>query len=75
MKTEELLRYEAEYRAMQEAFGTFLLVFDFPKTPCRLKPVGAMAELRSAWNCPYSNKHMFPDTNEPQLKTSPQPKQ
>ena len=31
MKTEELLRYEAEYRAMQEVFGTFLLVFDFSK--------------------------------------------
>ncbi len=31
MKTEELLRYEAEYRAMQEAFGTFLLLFDFSK--------------------------------------------
>ena len=31
MKTEELLRYEAEYRVMGEAFGTFLLVFDFPK--------------------------------------------
>lgn len=31
MKTEELLRYEAEYRAMQEAFDSFLLVFDYPK--------------------------------------------
>jgi hypothetical protein len=37
MKTEELLRYEAEYRAMGEAFGTFLLVFDFPKFESRVK--------------------------------------
>ena len=35
MKTEELLRYEAEYRAMQEAFGTFLLVFEFPNREAR----------------------------------------
>jgi hypothetical protein len=31
MKTEDLLRYQAEYRAMQEALGTFLLVFDFSR--------------------------------------------
>lgn len=31
MKTEEILRYEAEYQAMQEAFGTHLLIFDFAK--------------------------------------------
>jgi hypothetical protein len=31
MKTEELLRYEAEYQAMQEALGTHLLVFEFPQ--------------------------------------------
>lgn len=30
MKTEEFLRYEAEYRAMQEALGTCMLAFDFP---------------------------------------------
>ncbi len=40
MKTEELLRYEAEYRAMQEAFGTFLLVFDFPKPDEKEKKEG-----------------------------------
>lgn len=37
MKTEELLRYEAEYRAMQEAFRTILLVFDFPKPEGNVK--------------------------------------
>lgn len=31
MKTEEILRYEAEYQAMQEAFRTHLLIFDFVK--------------------------------------------
>ncbi len=31
MKTEEILLYEAEYEAMSEAFGTHLLVFEFPK--------------------------------------------
>jgi hypothetical protein len=31
MRTEELLRYEAEYKAMREALGTDLLVFVFPK--------------------------------------------
>jgi hypothetical protein len=31
MKTEEILRYEAEFKAMQEALGTALLVFDFPR--------------------------------------------
>ena len=31
MKTEEILRYEAEFKAMQDAFRTPLLVFDFPK--------------------------------------------
>jgi hypothetical protein len=31
MKTEELLHYEAQYKSMQEAFGTHLLVFEFPK--------------------------------------------
>lgn len=30
MKTEELLRYEAEFQAMREALGNVLLVFDFP---------------------------------------------
>lgn len=29
MKTEELLRYEAEFKLMQEALGTTLLVFEF----------------------------------------------
>jgi hypothetical protein len=29
MKTEELLRYEAEFKAMQEALGITLLVFEF----------------------------------------------
>ena len=37
MKTEELLRYEAEYQAMQEAFGTHLLVFDFMKHEGKVK--------------------------------------
>ena len=31
MKTEEILRYESEFKAMQEVLGTFLLVFEFPK--------------------------------------------
>ena len=31
MKTEEILRYEAEYQAMQEAFVTHLLIFVFVK--------------------------------------------
>lgn len=31
MRTEEILRYEAEFKAMQEELGNFLLVFDFPK--------------------------------------------
>jgi hypothetical protein len=31
MRTEELLRYEAEYEAMSKALGTSLLMFDFPK--------------------------------------------
>ena len=31
MKTEDILRYKAEFKAMQEAFGTALLVFDFPR--------------------------------------------
>jgi hypothetical protein len=30
MKTEDILRYEAEFKAMQEAFGTSMLVFEFP---------------------------------------------
>lgn len=30
MKTEELLRYEAEFKAMQEVFASHLLVFDYP---------------------------------------------
>jgi hypothetical protein len=29
MKTEELLRYEAEFKAMREALGTSLLMFEF----------------------------------------------
>jgi hypothetical protein len=29
MKTEELLRYDAEFKAMQEALGVMLLVFKF----------------------------------------------
>jgi hypothetical protein len=37
MRTEELLRYEAEYEAMQEALRTLLLVFEFPQagTSCK----------------------------------------
>ena len=31
MKTEELIRYEVEYKAMRQALGTYLLVFEFPK--------------------------------------------
>ena len=45
MKTEELLRYEAEYRVMGEAFGTLLLEFNFPKSPDRSKNVGVIHEL------------------------------
>jgi len=30
MKTEEILHYEKEFKAMGEALGTSLLVFDFP---------------------------------------------
>jgi len=33
MKTEEILRYEAEFKAMQEAFGTCLLIYEFPRQP------------------------------------------
>jgi hypothetical protein len=40
MKTEEILRYEAEYQAMQEAFGTHLLTFDFAKTRKALERKG-----------------------------------
>ncbi len=31
MKTEELIRYEVEYKAMKQALGTSLLVFEFPE--------------------------------------------
>ncbi len=31
MKTEEILRYESEFKAMQDALGTSFLVFDFPR--------------------------------------------
>jgi hypothetical protein len=31
MKTEEILRYEIEFKEMGDAFGTTLLVYDFPK--------------------------------------------
>lgn len=44
MKTEEILRYEAEYQAMQEAFGTHLLIFDFAKPRSAFKKKG---------ECPY----------------------
>jgi cobyric acid synthase len=30
MKTEEILRYEEEFKVMEEALGTSLLVFGFP---------------------------------------------
>ena len=40
MKTEEILRYEAEYQAMQEAFGTRLLIFDFAKHRSVIKKKG-----------------------------------
>ena len=30
MKTEEILRYDAEYEVMKKLFGTCLLTFDFP---------------------------------------------
>ena len=40
MKTEEILRYEAEYQAMQEAFGTQLLTFDFVKPRKALERIG-----------------------------------
>ena len=36
MKTEEILRYEAEFKAMEKTFGTFLLVYEFPRQPPNL---------------------------------------
>jgi len=37
MKTEEILRYESEFKAMQKVLGTSLLVFEFPKTNALIK--------------------------------------
>lgn len=37
MKTEEILRYESEFKAMQKVLGTSLLVFEFPKTRALIK--------------------------------------
>ena len=74
MKTEELLRYEAEYRAMQEALGTKLMRFDFPRLPKRIKFVGAIHPDRSQ-TLPLRE---LVDTSEPrfrQLNDSPHPKQ
>ena len=34
MKTEEILRYEEEFKIMEEALGTSLLVFDFLRGRC-----------------------------------------
>jgi cellulose synthase/poly-beta-1,6-N-acetylglucosamine synthase-like glycosyltransferase len=31
MKTEEILRYESEFKTMQKVLKTSLLVFEFPK--------------------------------------------
>jgi hypothetical protein len=41
MRTEELLRYEAEYQAMQEALKTPWLVFEFPQASILCKDDGA----------------------------------
>jgi hypothetical protein len=69
MKTEDLLRYQAEYRAMQEVLGTFLLVFDFSKVPQRINGVGAIHEL------PLPQSAEPSDSCQPQLNASPHPKQ
>lgn len=69
MKTEDLLRYQAEYRAIEEALGTFLLVFDFSKVPKRLNGVGAIHEL------PLPQSAELSDSRQPQPNASPHPKQ
>jgi hypothetical protein len=76
MRTEELLRYDTEYRAMQKALGTSLLVFAFPGEAFCLEnqEQPTSKEVISGKNDPKSNcEGRLPNRPSPMIQVNGSP--